>query len=123
MGPNGRDYQLLVEYDNVVAEPNKLQPCFRVVILDICRKMATGTADSAHKARVNGAIGFQTREDFDLYCRYVAGFVGEGVSRLFAVSGKEAGWIGGRRAAGALEGNGAHASEGEHHARLPRGRR
>jgi len=34
-----------------------------------------------------------TVEDLDLYCHYVAGLVGEGLSRLFAASKKEAPWI------------------------------
>lgn len=32
-------------------------------------------------------------EDYDLYCHYVAGLVGEGLSGLFAQSGKERDWI------------------------------
>ncbi|KAF8325035.1 isoprenoid synthase domain-containing protein, partial [Amanita rubescens] len=31
---------------------------------------------------------------YDLYCHYVAGLVGEGLSRLFSVSKKEASWLG-----------------------------
>jgi farnesyl-diphosphate farnesyltransferase len=31
----------------------------------------------------------ETIEDYNLYCWYVAGLVGEGLSRLFAVSGLE----------------------------------
>lgn len=95
-GPDEGDRQLLVEYDNVVAELNALQPFFRDVIVDICRKMATGMADYAHKAHVDGVLGLETCEDLDLYCHYVAGLVGEGVSRLFAASGKEAEWVGGQ---------------------------
>lgn len=33
-------------------------------------------------------------EDYDLYCHFVAGLVGEGLSRLFAESGMERVWIG-----------------------------
>lgn len=36
-----------------------------------------------------GVHSVETLEDFDLYCHYVAGLVGEGLSRLFANSGKE----------------------------------
>lgn len=33
-------------------------------------------------------------EDYDLYCHFVAGLVGEGLSRLFAESGMERAWLG-----------------------------
>jgi farnesyl-diphosphate farnesyltransferase len=36
----------------------------------------------------------QTITEYDLYCHYVAGLVGEGLSRLFAASGKEVPWLG-----------------------------
>lgn len=93
-GPNEKDRQLLVEYDQVVYELNLLEPQFLEVIVDICRKMATGMADYAHHAHVAGVLGLDTREDFDLYCHYVAGLVGEGLSRLYAASGKEAPHVG-----------------------------
>ena len=50
-------------------------------------------ADYAHKAVLAGKLGLDTIEDFDLYCHYVAGLVGEGLSRLFAASGKEEDWL------------------------------
>ena len=35
----------------------------------------------------------QTIADYDLYCHYVAGVLGEGLSGLFASSGKERAWM------------------------------
>jgi farnesyl-diphosphate farnesyltransferase len=55
--------------------------------------METGMADFAHKAATTDSIYLETVEEYDLYCHYVAGLVGEGLSRLFASSGKEAPWL------------------------------
>lgn len=46
-------------------------------------------ADYAHKAATTGSIYLETIAEFDLYCHYVAGLVGEGLSRIFSASGKE----------------------------------
>ena len=51
-------------------------------------------ADYAHKAATTGSIYLEKVSEYDLYCHYVAGLVGEGLSRLFAASGKEASYIG-----------------------------
>lgn len=90
-GPDEKDRQLLVEFENVVEELGRLTEEQRSVILDICKKMETGMADFAHKA-VNEPTGayIDNIEDFDLYCHYVAGLVGEGLSRLFVATQKEA---------------------------------
>ena len=50
--------------------------------------MGNGMADYANNAAHN-IYGIDTLEDFDQYCYYVAGLVGEGVTRLFIVSGQE----------------------------------
>ena len=93
-GPNEKDRQLLVEFDCVVDEMYELQPQYREVIVDICKEMETGMADYCHKAFLDGEIGLDTYEDYDLYCHYVAGLVGEGLCRLLSASGKEAPWLG-----------------------------
>jgi len=92
-GPNEKDRQLLVEYDVVVEELNRVAPDCREVIVDICHKMEVGMADYAHKAATTGSIYLATVSEYDLYCHYVAGLVGEGLSRLFSASGKEADWL------------------------------
>ncbi|KAG6813645.1 hypothetical protein H0H92_008882 [Tricholoma furcatifolium] len=92
-GPNEKDRQLLVEYDTVVEEVNRLDSSYRDVIVDIAEKMATGMADYAHKAATTGSIYIETVSEYDLYCHYVAGLVGEGLSGIFSASGKEAPWI------------------------------
>ena len=93
-GPREKDRQLLVEFDCVVDELLRLDVSHRSVILDICDKMGTGMADYAHKAHLAGTLGLDRIQDLDLYCHYVAGLVGEGVSRLFSASGKEQVWLG-----------------------------
>ncbi|KAG6820540.1 hypothetical protein H0H93_015711 [Arthromyces matolae] len=92
-GPNEKDRQLLVEYDVVVEEVNRLDPSYREVIVDIAEKMATGMADYAHKAAATGSIYLNTIAEYDLYCHYVAGLVGEGLSGIFSASGKEVPWL------------------------------
>lgn len=96
-GPKEKDRQLLVEYENVVAELLLLPEEYRTVIVDITQKMAAGMAGYAHRAALV-AEGKSTKSEdlfladgaeFDLYCHYVAGLVGEGLSRLFAASQKE----------------------------------
>ncbi|KXN90347.1 Squalene synthase [Leucoagaricus sp. SymC.cos] len=93
-GPDEKDRQLLVEYDVVVEEVNRLLPSYKDIIIDICQKMETGMADYAHKAATTGSIYLSTVAEYDLYCHYAAGLVGEGLSRLFSASGKEADWLG-----------------------------
>ena len=51
-------------------------------------------ADYAHKAATTGTIYLDTTSEYDLYCHYVAGLVGEGLSRLFSASKKESPSIG-----------------------------
>ncbi|KAF9263357.1 squalene synthase [Marasmius fiardii PR-910] len=95
-GPNEKDRQLLVEYDLVVTELNNLPKQYRDVILSIAEKMAMGMADYAHKAATTSSIYLATVDDYNLYCHYVAGLVGEGLSGLFSASTKEAEWLAGQ---------------------------
>lgn len=77
------DYRILLEnYSKVLNTFSTLQPDFQGVIVDICKKMGNGMADFSEKS-------VKTIEDYDLYCHYVAGLVGQGLSGLFAVSGIE----------------------------------
>jgi len=89
-----KDRQLLVEFDTVVEEVNRLTPNYRAIIVDITEKMARGMADYTHKASTTGSIYLESIAEYDLYCHYVAGLVGEGLSRLWSASGKEAAWLG-----------------------------
>jgi farnesyl-diphosphate farnesyltransferase len=92
-GPNEKDRQLLVEYSSVVEEVNLLKPEYKAIIMDICEKMEVGMADYAHKAVTTGLVYLETVAEYDLYCHYVAGLVGEGLTRIWSASGKEAPWL------------------------------
>jgi farnesyl-diphosphate farnesyltransferase len=77
-----------VEFDVVISEFNALDKKYRDVIQEIAKRMGNGMADYANNAAHN-LHGVDTLEDFDMYCYYVAGLVGEGLTRLFISSGKE----------------------------------
>jgi len=64
----------------------KLNEKSRRVITDITQRMATGMAEFVGKD-----LGQGTKDigQYNRYCHFVAGLVGEGLSRLFAVSGFE----------------------------------
>lgn len=53
------------------------------VITDITRRMGVGMADFGDSDLRDGVA---TIDDYNLYCHYVAGLVGEGLTRLFASS-------------------------------------
>lgn len=55
--------------------------------------MEAGMADYAHKAATTGMIYIATVSEYDLYCHYVAGLVGEGLTAIWSASGKEAPWL------------------------------
>mmetsp|Transcript_24896 Transcript_24896/g.64850 ORF Transcript_24896/g.64850 Transcript_24896/m.64850 type:complete len:419 (+) Transcript_24896:46-1302(+) len=83
-----KDKVLMVEFNMVIAEFQKLKPAYKAVIQDICNKMGNGMADFAAIHSVG------TKEDYCLYCHYVAGLVGHGLSRLFSASELEAPSVG-----------------------------
>jgi farnesyl-diphosphate farnesyltransferase len=77
-----------VEFDVVIKQFSEISEDYRVVIKDITKRMGNGMADYATNAAHN-FYGVDTVKDFDQYCYYVAGLVGEGLTRLFIASGKE----------------------------------
>lgn len=85
-GPNEKDRGLLVEFEVVIAEFKKIKPEYRAIISDITDKMGNGMADYANNAEHN-IHGVNTVKDYELYCHYVAGLVGDGLTRLFVESG------------------------------------
>jgi len=84
-GPDERDRELLVRFDEVIVELQKIKKPYYDVIRDICIQMGNGMADYALNAEQN-ANGVNTVEDYELYCHYVAGLVGDGLTRLFVES-------------------------------------
>ncbi|KAJ4413030.1 bifunctional farnesyl-diphosphate farnesyltransferase/squalene synthase [Didymella pomorum] len=85
-GPNEKDRQLLVEFNVVIEEFKHIKPAYREIIKDITKRMGNGMADYANNAEHN-LVGVNTIKDYELYCHYVAGLVGEGLTRLFVEAG------------------------------------
>ncbi|KAB8226661.1 isoprenoid synthase domain-containing protein [Aspergillus novoparasiticus] len=80
--PEEKDRELLVQFHNVITEFKNMKPAYREIIKDITDKMGNGMADYCRKAEFEDA-SVKTIEEYDLYCYYVAGLVGEGLTRLF----------------------------------------
>ncbi|RAH63415.1 farnesyl-diphosphate farnesyltransferase [Aspergillus piperis CBS 112811] len=80
--PEEKDRELLVQFHNVITEFKKMKPAYQAIIKDITDKMGNGMADYCRKAAFDDASVI-TVEEYDLYCYYVAGLVGEGLTRLF----------------------------------------
>lgn len=81
-GPNEKDRELLVHFEVVVAEFKLIKPAYKAIIKDITEKMGNGMADYANNAEFN-VNGVDSIKDYELYCHYVAGLVGDGLTRLF----------------------------------------
>lgn len=85
-GPLEKDRELLVHFDVVTIEFALIKPVYQTIIKDITEKMGNGMADYALNSEQN-ANGINTIKDYELYCHYVAGLVGDGLTRLFVESG------------------------------------
>ncbi len=83
--PEEKDRELLVNFRVVVEEFKKQKPEYQAIIKDICHKMGDGMADYCLNAEFNEK-GVDRVADYDLYCHYVAGLVGEGCTRMFVES-------------------------------------
>lgn len=80
-GPDEKDRELLVEFDCVTREFNRInEEEYKAIIRDITKRMGNGMADYAKNAE---STAVKTIADYELYCHYVAGLVGEGLTRLF----------------------------------------
>ncbi|RAL61870.1 hypothetical protein DID88_002933 [Monilinia fructigena] len=84
-GPNEKDRELCMHFDCVITEFKKCKPAYKNIIKDITKKMGNGMADYANNAEHN-INGVNTIKDYELYCHYVAGLVGDGLTRLFVES-------------------------------------
>ncbi|RHZ64356.1 Delta(24)-sterol C-methyltransferase [Aspergillus turcosus] len=80
--PEEKDRELLVQFHYVISEFKNMKPAYQAIIKDITDKMGNGMADYCRKAALDDA-SVKTVEEYDLYCWYVAGLVGEGLTRLF----------------------------------------
>lgn len=82
----GDEKLLLQKFDKCHGVFTKLSDTSKRVIIDITQRMATGMAEFVDKDLGQGTIDV---DQYNRYCHFVAGLVGEGLSRLFAASGLE----------------------------------
>lgn len=78
--------QLLEEFPKVLSVYHSLSKQDQSIIADITRQMGNGMADFLQK---DIRLGTASLDDYNLYCHYVAGLVGQGLTRLFVSHGKE----------------------------------
>jgi len=82
-----KDEKILIEnFNNVISTFLSLRPKYQSVIKDIAKRMGAGMAEFSQRPVV-------THKDYNLYCHYVAGLVGIGLSNLFTLSGLESDWF------------------------------
>lgn len=77
-----KDRDLLVEFPCVIKEFKEIKPAYRDIIRDITKRMGDGMAEYCNNAEHNKS-GVETIAEYERYCHYVAGLVGEGLTRLF----------------------------------------
>lgn len=83
--PDEKDRCVLVEFDEVLIEYHKLKPTYQDIIKKITLEMGNGMADYILDENFN-VNGVETNKDYDLYCHYVAGLVGEGMTNIMALA-------------------------------------
>ena len=77
-----KDYRILLEhFGQVISVFKSLEKKYQSIIVDITRRMGEGMADFVGKT---GSI--DSVENYNLYCHYVAGLVGHGLTDLFIQS-------------------------------------
>ncbi|KAN0016093.1 hypothetical protein ACTFIV_009935 [Dictyostelium citrinum] len=85
-GMNNDEKNLVQNFDKVVDVFLGLGDGYCTIIHDITRRMANGMSEFLQKSVV-------TLPEWDLYCHYVAGLVGIGLSKIFHASGLESEWF------------------------------
>lgn len=82
----GDERRLLVEFPKCQLIYSQLNQKSREIIQSITSRMAGGMAEFVDKDMGQGTVDV---EQYNRYCHFVAGLVGEGLSHLFAASGLE----------------------------------
>mmetsp|Transcript_22922 Transcript_22922/g.32861 ORF Transcript_22922/g.32861 Transcript_22922/m.32861 type:complete len:503 (-) Transcript_22922:130-1638(-) len=82
----GEERRLLQNFTHVHSVYASLSPAAREVIENITQRMAEGMGEYVGKDLGQGTADIPA---YNRYCHFVAGLVGEGLSRLFAASGLE----------------------------------
>ncbi len=83
-GTEEKDRDLLVRFDLVIEEFLRLDAKYQNVIASITKRMGFGMMEYRDPNKKVDSL-----EDYDLYCHYVAGLVGIGLTDLFVASGLE----------------------------------
>ncbi|OBA21114.1 farnesyl-diphosphate farnesyltransferase [Metschnikowia bicuspidata var. bicuspidata NRRL YB-4993] len=83
--PTEKDRVVLTGFDNILAEFHKLKPAYQDIVKRITMKMGNGMADYILDDNFN-TNGVSSVADYDLYCHYVAGLVGEGLTDLMVLA-------------------------------------
>ncbi|KAK3116697.1 bifunctional farnesyl-diphosphate farnesyltransferase/squalene synthase [Teratosphaeriaceae sp. CCFEE 6253] len=81
-GPKEKDRELLAKFTCVAVQFNLIKPAYKRILAEICSQMGNGMADYARKDE-SGESSVVAIKDYEKYCHYVAGLVGEGCTRLF----------------------------------------
>ena len=81
---------LMAQFPHVIKAYKELDLKYRVVIGDITKRMGDGMLEFLDKGSMS------TIKEYELYCHYVAGLVGIGLSNLFSQSGLESPEVGQR---------------------------
>ncbi|KAK9459147.1 isoprenoid synthase domain-containing protein [Lipomyces oligophaga] len=76
-----KDRVVLEEFDKIIDEFSLLADNYKLIIKDITKEMGHGMALYCEDEDFNKK-GVDTIKDYNLYCHYVAGIVGEGLTRL-----------------------------------------
>lgn len=84
--PTERDRVVLEQFDQVLAVFHTLKPEYQDVIKRNTKEMGYGMAKYILDEQFN-LNGVDTIKDYDLYCHYVAGIVGEGLTDLIDMAG------------------------------------
>jgi len=82
----GDERHLLQNFNKCQSVYAALKPESKKIIADITQRMAHGMAEFVDKDLGEGT---KDVKEYNRYCHFVAGLVGEGLSRLFAASGLE----------------------------------
>ncbi|QPG76897.1 hypothetical protein FOA43_004291 [Brettanomyces nanus] len=79
--PSENDRVVLQKFDKILIEYHKLKAPYQDIIKDITRQMGAGMAKYIQDQDFN-VDGVKSIKDYNLYCHYVAGLVGEGLTKL-----------------------------------------
>lgn len=84
--PTEKDRNVLVEFDVVLREYHRLPEKHQQIIKEYAGKMGNGMADYILDKDFS-THGIPTIAGYDLYCYYVAGLVGEGLTKMIRLEG------------------------------------